>query len=154
MLICLLISLIGRNTLSIDELQEEEGHILPRRRQRLDNLQPPVDRDSSTSSNLSESVERSSPELVNSESSSLEWSDLLSSSSSRASNESTSSDSSDEDSSENDTSSSQIDSNGTLLNRWWTNGLQTAHTESFDVEEVPYSSNVQETLRKVQTVLL
>ena len=92
--------------------------------------------------------------MVNSESSSLEWSDLLSSSSSRASNESTSSDSSDEDSSENDTLSSQIDSNEALLNCWWTNGLRTAHTESFDVEEVPYSSNVQETLRKVQTVLL
>lgn len=37
---------------------------------------------------------------------------------------------------------------------WWTapsgvNGLQTAATESFEVEEVPYSSNAKEILRMV-----
>ena len=63
---------------------------------------------------------------------------------------------SDEDSGENMTSSSasQIGSNtaSPKFNGWWTggaNGLQTADTESFEVEEVPYSSNPKETLRMV-----
>ena len=49
-------------------------------------------------------------------------------------------------------SSSQIGSNTAPPNGWWTcgaNGLQTADTESFEVEEVPYSSNRKETLRMV-----
>ena len=120
-----------RTTLSIDE----EGHVSPRRRQRLDNLRPAVDRNPGGSS--SDSVERSSPELVNSSSS----------------NESSSSDSFDEDSSENN----QIDSDKALLNlrlTGGTNGLQTACMESFDVEEVPYSSTAQKTLRKVQVIMI
>ena len=47
-------------------------------------------------------------------------------------------------------------SNGSEVagHNWWTapsgvNGLQTAATESFEVEEVPYSSNTKETLRMV-----
>ena len=57
----------------------------------------------------------------------------------------------DEDSGENMTSSSasQISSNTASPNGWWTggaNGLQTADTESFEVEDVPYSSNPKETL--------
>ena len=111
-----MISLIGKNTVSIDELLKEDGYTWRRRRQRVE----PVAGDRDSSSSSSESVERSSLELVNSESSSLEWSDWFNGSSPRARNESTSSDSSDEDS------------------------------ESFDVEEVPYSSNVQETLKKVR----
>ena len=53
---------------------------------------------------------------------------------------------------ENGTSSSQIGSNTAPPNGWWTggaNGLQMAGTESFEVEEVPYSSNPKETLRMV-----
>ena len=92
--------------------------------------------------------------MANSGNSSLEWSDLFNSSSSGSGlTESASSHSSDdEESSDNETSSSQIDSDEATLNLWLTggaNGLQTADTETFEIEEVPYSSTIQKTMKMV-----
>ena len=124
-------------------------HYTPKRRQ--------VDGESSSShggssSSSSEDVEGSTPELANSESSSLEWSDLFSSYSSE--NESTSSD---EESSEEKSSASQSDSQDKafLDDPWWTgvNDSQTSSKSAYDVEKVPYSSNTQITLRKVCRII-
>ena len=115
--------LVGRNTLSVDELRpEEEGYAWPRRRQRL---AEPVDTDFSAS--IFGNVETAPP-----------------------SNGSTIS--SGEGSRKNVASSSQVGSNTASPNGWWTGGatgLQMAGTELFEVEEVPYSSNLKETLRMV-----
>ena len=139
----LLISLAGANTISIDELlQEEEGRAWPRNHQRLD-------RDSSNhlTNGSSENVERRfSAELVNGANSSLGWSMNGSSEVTVRHNWFT-------------TPSSQIGNDSSLVRPYhWSpvhvaggvNDLQTAaSTESFEVEEVPYSLNAMETLRMV-----
>ena len=55
----------------------------------------------------------------------------------------------DEDYGKSELASNQYDNDETLLDLWLTgaSGLQAAATESFDVEEVPYSSKVQKTPR-------
>jgi hypothetical protein len=63
----------------------------------------------------------------------------------------------DEGSRENVMSLSQIGSNTVLQNGWLTggaNGLQMEDTESFEVEDVPYSLSAKETLRMVLNTMI
>ena len=114
---------------------KEEGYAWPCTRQRL---AEPAARCYPNSSSLV-NVARSFPDLVNGESSSSEWSNWHGNGSHHLTT-----------CRENGTSWSQID-NSTAAH--WstdgTNGLQTVNTESFEVEQVPYSSNAMETLRMV-----
>ena len=118
----------------------EEGYAWPCTRQRL--AEPAV-RYYPNSSSL-ENAARTFPELVNGESSSSEWSNWHNGSHHLQLTTCTAR--------ENWASWSQIDLSRGTAARWSTDGadgLQTVNTESFEVEEVPYSSNAMETLRMV-----